>query len=124
MIITSLDLLGEQIRERRLKLGLTQGELAEQVGSTRQWLSRLERGQEGASVQRLLIMCDVLDLRFTLEMPNREELHPEAPRAERDESASASVPEDHSYSDELRAKAEAAIAERISYRAPEKRAVA
>lgn len=62
MIVTSLERLGAVVRERRKELGLTQSELAERAGVTRQWLSRLEQGKDGASVQRLLLLCDELEL--------------------------------------------------------------
>lgn len=77
MIILDLPSLGARVRERRLELGLSQSELAESVGTTRQWLSRLEQGREGGSVARLLDVCDALDLVIELREPSRPRATPE-----------------------------------------------
>lgn len=71
MIVTTPEVIGAQIRERRKELGLTQSELAEQLGTTRQWVSRLEKGVEGATIQRLLNVCDELDLVFEIRLPSK-----------------------------------------------------
>lgn len=46
--------LGAAVIERRLQLQLTQAQLAEQAGVTREWLNRLERGSTGASLGKVL----------------------------------------------------------------------
>lgn len=71
MIATTPEAIGLQLRERRKELGLTQSELAEQLGTTRQWVSRLEKGVEGATIQRLLNVCDELDLVFEIRLPSK-----------------------------------------------------
>ncbi|GAA1789517.1 hypothetical protein GCM10009748_25300 [Agromyces lapidis] len=54
---------GNVVRERRVELGITQGELAERVGRARQWVVRFESGHAGsASVDSLTKLLDALDL--------------------------------------------------------------
>ena len=69
MLITDLSELGELIRRRRTELDLSQTELAEQVGATRQWVSRLENGKNDISAQRLLSVIDALDLNLDVRAP-------------------------------------------------------
>lgn len=71
MIITSSTDLGERIRRRRVECGLSQTELAERINATRQWVSRLEQGRDGAGVQRLLAVFDALDLVWEVRAPSR-----------------------------------------------------
>ena len=69
MIVTSESDIGEVVRRRRLALGLSQTQLAEQVGTTRQWLSRLEQGRGDVTVSRLLTLLDVLGLNAEISRP-------------------------------------------------------
>ena len=41
--------LGKTIREARLRLGLTQEQVAEKAGVSTNWYARFERGEENAS---------------------------------------------------------------------------
>lgn len=52
------------VRERRLALGLTQDELALDIGMTRQWVSRFESGlgTGSARLHTVLTILDVLDI--------------------------------------------------------------
>jgi HTH-type transcriptional regulator/antitoxin HipB len=50
---TAMD-VGATIRDRRRSLGLRQGELADRVGVSRLWISEVERGKPGASLDRVL----------------------------------------------------------------------
>ena len=50
MTTSSLSELGMRVRERRQELGLTQTALADRVGTTRHWISNLERGKRSAEV--------------------------------------------------------------------------
>jgi len=54
--------IGEIIRQRRNDLGLTQTDLAEQADTTRQWVSRIEKGHADYTVDRLLAVFAALDL--------------------------------------------------------------
>ena len=54
MFIRSARTLGMLLREQRRRRGLTQAQLAHRAGVSRQWLSGLERGREGAELGRVL----------------------------------------------------------------------
>lgn len=54
-------------KTQRQARGLTQKDVAEAVGITRQSLARLERGQGGASVETVLRIFDQLGIRLTAE---------------------------------------------------------
>ena len=71
--------LGTLIRQTRQSAGLTQQALAHQVGSTRQWVIRLEQGQPTVAMARVL---DVLS-ELGLEMVAQHDLPPAAPRRPR-----------------------------------------
>lgn len=62
MRVTDSEALGRLVRQRRIDLGLSQSELAERIGSTRQWLSRFEQGSNDASITRALAACRALGL--------------------------------------------------------------
>jgi HTH-type transcriptional regulator / antitoxin HipB len=59
--------IGQAIRHYRRQAGLTQAELADQVGVDRTYLSRLERGQETEQLRRILAMLRQLGIKVTLE---------------------------------------------------------
>ena len=69
MLINDLVELGALIRRRRTELRLSQTELAEKVGTTRQWLSRLEKGKNDIGTARLLAVLDVLELNLEIRPP-------------------------------------------------------
>lgn len=71
--------LGTLIRQTRQSAGLTQQALADQVGSSRQWVIRLEQGQPTVAMARVL---DVLS-ELGLEMVAQHDLPPAAPRRPR-----------------------------------------
>ena len=71
--------LGTLIRQARRAEGLTQQALADQVGSTRQWVIRLEQGQPTVAMARVL---DVLS-ELGLELVAQHDLPPAAPRRPR-----------------------------------------
>ena len=54
MFVRSARTLGMLLREQRRRRGLTQAQLARRAGVSRQWLSSLERGREGAELGRVL----------------------------------------------------------------------
>lgn len=53
-------LLGENVRRERLRLGLTQDELAVEAGITRSYLSDLERGTRNPTVHALGLLARAL----------------------------------------------------------------
>ena len=71
MFVRSARTLGMLVREQRRRRGLTQAQLARRAGVSRQWLSGLERGREGAELGRVLptLACAGVILKF-------EELQP------------------------------------------------
>ena len=58
--------VGHAIRHYRMQAGLTQAELADQVGITRTYLSRLEKGQETEQLRRVIVLLRRLGVRATL----------------------------------------------------------
>lgn len=59
--------VGRAIRHYRIQAGLTQAELADQVGITRTYLSRLEKGQETEQLRRIIVLLRRLGVRATLQ---------------------------------------------------------
>ncbi|HEY8303893.1 MAG TPA: helix-turn-helix transcriptional regulator [Solirubrobacteraceae bacterium] len=58
--------LGHAIRHYREQAGLTQAELAEQVGIDRSYLSRLEKGDGTEQLRRVIVLLRRLGVRATL----------------------------------------------------------
>lgn len=54
--------IGKQIRNTRLKLELTQAELADKLGLDYQYISRLERGQISPTLFWLYDFCSALEI--------------------------------------------------------------
>jgi HTH-type transcriptional regulator / antitoxin HipB len=59
--------IGPAIRHYRKEAGLTQAELAERVGLTREYLSRLEQGHESEQLRRVIAVLRDLGVRATLQ---------------------------------------------------------
>jgi len=51
------------------ELNLSQTELAEQTGTTRQWVSRLEKGKNDIGTARLLAVLGALELNLEIRPP-------------------------------------------------------
>ena len=62
--------LGAFVREHRLKLGLSQAQLAERVGVSRLWVILLEKGKSSSQVGLVLRTFDVLGI--TLEAGEKQ----------------------------------------------------
>ena len=58
--------LGEQIRERRRRLDLSQEQLAELAGVSLRFVGALERGKATVRLSALLAVCTALGLKVTL----------------------------------------------------------
>jgi transcriptional regulator with XRE-family HTH domain len=54
--------LGAAVKARRLELGWTQGQLADELRVQRQWVLRLEAGAEGAEIGKVLKALTALGL--------------------------------------------------------------
>jgi len=59
--------IGALVRQRRHELGLSQLEVAERVGVSRQWIVDVERGKPRAELGLVLRMLDVLDVRLRID---------------------------------------------------------
>lgn len=59
--------IGAFIRQRRHDLDLSQLELAERVGVSRQWVVDVERGKPRAEIGLVLRTLDVLDVRLQVD---------------------------------------------------------
>lgn len=64
-------LIGTRVRRRRIELGMTQDQLALAAGTTRQLISRLEKGNLDISLRRLTEVSRALGLRIELRDPAR-----------------------------------------------------
>ena len=62
VLMSRLDLLGENIRKYRRSRGLKQSELAIALDCTYEYISKLEHGQRYISLRRLFELADVLDV--------------------------------------------------------------
>jgi transcriptional regulator with XRE-family HTH domain len=62
--------IGPAIRHYRAEAGLTQSELADSVGLTPSYLSRLENGQETEQLRRIVAILKRLGVRITLQKAN------------------------------------------------------
>lgn len=62
MKIRSLDDLGLRIRDRRLEMRLSQAQVADRLGVTRQWILGVERGAPGAALGKVFQLLDLLGL--------------------------------------------------------------
>jgi len=69
VLINELTELGELIRRRRTERHLSQTELAEQIGATRQWVSRLEKGKNDIGTARLFAVLNALELNLDIRPP-------------------------------------------------------
>jgi HTH-type transcriptional regulator/antitoxin HipB len=58
--------IGPAIRQYRKQAGMTQAALADQVGITQSYLSRLEQGLETEQLRRILAVLKQLGVRATL----------------------------------------------------------
>lgn len=63
--------VGALVRRRRIELGQSQTDLAETLGSTRQWVSRLEQGKRDVSTARLFAVLEALNLHADIRRPER-----------------------------------------------------
>jgi transcriptional regulator with XRE-family HTH domain len=56
-----LDILGKRIRERRLKLGMSQEGLAHAAGLDRSYVGRVERGEQNLTFVALMRLCRAME---------------------------------------------------------------
>ncbi len=53
---------GHRIKSYRKKMQMTQEELADKIGISREYLGRIERGQNGISIDLAIILSDVFQV--------------------------------------------------------------
>lgn len=67
MIAVTEDDFGNIVRDRRVELGLTQAQLAERIGRSRQWVVGFEGGRAAtATIGHLVRLADELHLDIEL----------------------------------------------------------
>ena len=76
MLIRTPADLGAIIKERRKQLGLGQAEMAQRIGTSRQWVIGIERGRARAELGLVLRALNALDIRLNTETGKS---HKEAP---------------------------------------------
>lgn len=54
--------IGERISIQRNKLGLTQEDVYEKLDFSQNHYSRIENGRDGISVEKLIQLCDILNI--------------------------------------------------------------
>jgi len=64
--------IGALVRENRLKLNLSQAQLAERVGVSRLWIIQLEKGKSTAQLDLVLRTLDILGLSLDMSAKTSE----------------------------------------------------
>ena len=66
--------LGALIRQARQTAGMTQEELADRIGTTRQWMIRVEQGRRTTAMSMVLLALSELGLEMVahLDLPPRD----------------------------------------------------
>ncbi|MBS6603866.1 MAG: helix-turn-helix transcriptional regulator [Brachyspira sp.] len=62
--MSRLKTLGQNIAKFRQKKNLSQEKLAELVDLSREYVTRVERGQKNISLKKLFAIADALDVKF------------------------------------------------------------
>uniref|UniRef100_UPI004029E887 helix-turn-helix domain-containing protein n=1 Tax=Candidatus Scatousia sp. TaxID=3085663 RepID=UPI004029E887 len=62
--MSRLKILGQNIAKFRQKKNLSQEKLAELVDLSREYVTRVERGQKNISLKKLFAIADALDVKF------------------------------------------------------------
>ena len=60
--------VGALIRQARLAAAMTQQQLADRVGATRQWVIRLEQGRDGTALSTALAALEELGLEMVAQL--------------------------------------------------------
>lgn len=62
MKIYKIEDSGHRIKSYRKKMQMTQEELADKIGISKEYLGRIERGQNGISIDLAIILSDVFQV--------------------------------------------------------------
>lgn len=60
--------LSGQIKDIRMKLGCTQGDIAKRLGVIQQYISKIETGRENVTVDTLTRIADILNKKLVIEL--------------------------------------------------------
>ena len=63
--------IGQQIKRLRKRIGMTQAELAKQIGTSKSDISDIERGQKTISIQRLEAIAEKLNADLEIDLRPR-----------------------------------------------------
>lgn len=63
--MSRLQILGQNIAKYRHKKNISQEKLAEIVDLSREYITRVERGQKNISLKKLFAIADALDAKFS-----------------------------------------------------------
>lgn len=63
--MTRLKNLGQNIKKYRTAKNLSQNVLAEKLGLSREYISRVENGQRYISLKKLFLIADILEVKFS-----------------------------------------------------------
>ena len=64
--------LAKKLRDARKESGLTQKELGEMIGVTRQLITRIESGTQNITIETLQKLAGALDYDFTIELKQKK----------------------------------------------------
>ena len=64
--------LAQKLRKARKELGLTQKELGESIGVTRQVITRIETGTQNITLQTLQTLALALNYEFSIELKQKK----------------------------------------------------
>ena len=64
--------LAKKLRDARKESGLTQKELGEMIGVTRQLITRIESGTQNITIETLQKFAGALDYDFTIELKQKK----------------------------------------------------
>jgi len=79
MVISDATELGTLVRKTRTAQSLSQSELAQKVGTTRQWLSRFEQGSNDVSLALVIDILRALDIQISAHAPQDNATEEPAP---------------------------------------------
>lgn len=61
----TFEAIGLRLQQARKRLGLSQTEMAEKLGISLTFYGKIERGQQGISIQKLIELHDAIDIDLT-----------------------------------------------------------
>ncbi len=65
--------MGNRIREERIKSGLTQKSVADELGITSEMVIRIERGKSGCKTDHLFVLCQLFQVSADYLLTGRKE---------------------------------------------------